>query len=494
MFRAARRIVVGTLMTIVVSTAAYAQGRPPVKSAQDSYKAGVKAVQSQNWDAAITALRAAIQVDAASRSYRDGTIGDEYWPQFYLFVAYVGKKDFANASSVNAQRGNPPAGVQRDGASAVAEFQRWQEGNRLVQQNRQQFDRLLADGNNALNAKRYEDAISAFDNASKVAGIDDATKKQATDRLVQARTARDNEARVASDNQKKLTDFNAAFGRGNTAFAARQWADAVTAYNSARGVFPEEFQRQNGQSRLDEAARNVNADRQARTDFDAMVQRGNAAYAAKNWAAAIKEFTDARSKLPDAFNQQNLQSKLSDATRQKSDRDDFDNDVKKAEAAVARKDYADAAVNYRAAQSRIPAEFASQKLQAKLDAADAEARKLAVVQPKKAEIPPTPGDATAAEKNAHDGLLALLTGDAAKASPLLEQAINASAKASVQRRALLSGYLAVAYAAQSIQKNDKALETRARDQFRQAQQIQRGYKLEDKLVSPQVRKLLSGVE
>ena len=62
----------------------------------------------------------------------------------------------------------------------------------------------------------------------------------------------------------------------------------------------------------------------------------------------------------------------------------------------------------------------------------------------------------------------------------------------MQRRATLSAYLAVAYATQSIQKNDKTLESKARDQYKQAQQIQKGYKIEDKLVSPQVKKLLSG--
>ena len=57
---------------------------------------------------------------------------------------------------------------------------------------------------------------------------------------------------------------------------------------------------------------------------------------------------------------------------------------------------------------------------------------------------------------------------------------------------MLNAYLAVAYAAQSIQKKDKALEDKAREQFKQAQQLQKGYKLEDKLVSPQVKKLLTG--
>src|SRR5436190_11215390 len=232
---------IGTLMTLLVSAAAHAQGKPPVKSAQDSYKAGVQAVKSQNWDLAITNLKAAIQVDAASRSYRDGTIGDEYWPQFYLFVAFVGKKDFVTAGSLNAQKGNPPASVVKDGAGAQAALTQWQNDNRAAQQNAAQFDKLLGDGNTALTAKNYDAAIAAFDNASKLAGIDDAKKKQATDRLTQARSDARSLADANAASQKKLADFNTAFGRGNTAVGNKQCTDAITAYNSARVTLREEF-------------------------------------------------------------------------------------------------------------------------------------------------------------------------------------------------------------------------------------------------------------
>jgi len=574
--RAARHIVIAALMALVVSASAYAQGKPPVKSAQDSYKAGVTAVKSQNWDAAITALKAAIQVDSASRSYRDGTIGDEYWPQFYLFVAYAGKKDFVNASSYNAQKGSPPANVLKDGTIAQAALTQWQNDNRTAQQNAAQFDKLLGDGNTALTAKNYDGAIAAFDNASKLAGIDDAKKKQATDKLTQARNDQRalNEANAA--NTKKLGDFNTAFGRGNAALGNKQWSDAITAYNSARGAFPEEFQRQNGLGKIDEANRGIAADRQARTDFEAMVQRGNTAYGQKNWAAAIKEYTDAKNKLPNDFASApgGLPGKLDDATKQKGNIDFFENAVKTAEAAFAAKNYADAKTNYQNAKDRIPAEFANRKLQAKLDTADSEVKKMGAEAARKAEITSMvrtaegalaakrfddaiggynsvkskyPADfqqqnlqakideamrgktaaadakvaadraaadklaaaekaaaeklaaqqnaadaARLVEQRAHDGLLALFQGDAGKASPLLEQAIDGSAKATAHRRAVLNAYLAVAYAAQSIQKKDKALEDKAREQFKQAQQLQKGYKLEDKLVSPQVKKLLTG--
>ncbi|HMD35522.1 MAG TPA: hypothetical protein VKH42_11165, partial [Vicinamibacterales bacterium] len=365
-------------------------------------------------------------------------------------------------------------------------------------------------------------------------------------------------------------------GRGNTALGNKQWTDAITAYNSARGTFPEEFQRQNGPSRIDEANRGIGADRQARNDFDGMVQRGNTAYTAKNWAGAVKEYTDAKNRLPNDFASApgGLPGKLDDATRQKATVDFFENAVKIADAALASKNYADAKTNYQSAKDRIPAEFTNRKLQPKLDQAITEFNKLGAEAARKADIASMVrsadgllaakryddaiggynsvkskypaefqqqnlqariadaargrtalADAKAAvekaaadklaaaekaaadklavqqnaadaarlvEKNAHDGLLLLLTGDAAKASPLLEQAISGSTKAGVQRRATLSAYLAVAYATQSIQKNDKTLESKARDQYKQAQQIQKGYKIEDKLVSPQVKKLLSG--
>jgi len=571
--RIARHVVIGTLMTLLVSVSAFAQVKAPSKSIQDGYDNGVKAAKAQNWDQAIALLEAAVKADGVARHYKEGVFEGDYFPQFYLFVAYAGKKDMVNATRFYNMRGPVPAKVANDGTAAQAALTQWQTDNRNAQQNAATFDKLLGDGNTALTAKNYDAAITAFDNASKLAGIEDAKKRQATDKLGEARKGKTDLENLNAANAKKLNDFNAAFARGNAALTTKQWADAITAFNSAKTTFPEEFQKQNGQGKIDEANRGVNADRQARTDFDAMVTRGNTAYNQKNWAGAIKEYTDAKNKLPDVFGQQQLQNKLNDATKQKADRDFFDNAVKVAEAAFAKKEFVDAATNYRAAKEKIPAEFANQKLQVRLDASDSEAKKMGAELQRKAEIASmvrsadgslsanryddaiagynavkskypaefqqqglqakidqaTRGktqlaDAKATaervaaekvaaaekaaaekaaalqsaadlarltEKNAHDGLLALLQGDAGKASSLLEQAITGSAKAGAGRRATLNAYLAVAYAAQSVQKNDKTLESKARDKFREAQQIQKGYKLADNLVSPQVRKILS---
>src|SRR5579872_2784794 len=386
MLKFARRIVFGTVALVLISASAFAQGKQPVKSVLDGYTAGVKAVQAGKFAEAITALNAAVAADPLARSYKEGVFSGDYYPQFYLFVAYAGQKDMVNASRFYSQRGNVPPAVAKDGATAVAAFTQWQNDNRAAQQNAAQFDKLLGDGNTALNAKNYDGAITAFDSASKLAGIDDAKKKQATDKLTQAR----NEAKALADanaaNQQKLATFNTARDRGNTALGNRQWADALTAFNNAKTTFPEEFQRQNLQGKIDEATNGQRTEAQARTDFNGMVQRGNTAYNAKNWAGAIKEFGDAKAKLPSDFNSQGLQAKLDDANKQKSNVDSFETAVKNADAAFASKNYADAKTNYQLAKDKIPAEFNNRKLQAKLDTATTEFNKLGAEQAKKAEV------------------------------------------------------------------------------------------------------------
>src|SRR5262249_15328148 len=124
----------------------------------------------------------------------------------------------------------------------------------------------------------------------------------------------------------------------------------------------------------------------ARAEYDQLAGRGNTAYGQKNWGAAIDAFNQAKAKLPDIFGQQQLQAKLNDATKQKADKDFFDNAVKTADAAYAKNSWPDAATNYRAAKDRMPTEFANQKLQAKLDKADTEFKKMGAELARKAEI------------------------------------------------------------------------------------------------------------
>jgi len=503
---------------LLTAASASAQQGPPNKAARDNYDKGVKAAQAKNWQGVVDAMNAAIAIDSAARSYRDGVQTENYFPQYYLFVAYVGLKDFVNAKKLIAQRGTWPAKLVSDAKSS--------------------FDAVTAED------RRVADAGAA--EAKRVA--DAAEAKRAADAAEAKRVADAAEAKRLSDaaEAKRISD----------AAEARRQADAKAA-----------------------------ADRQARTEYDQIAGRANTAYNQHNWGAAIDAFNQAKTKLPDVFGQQQLQAKLNDATKQKGDRDFFDNAVRVADAAFAKNSWPDAATNYRAAQSRLPAEFANQKLQPKLDKADTEFKKMGAELARKAEIDSmvksanaalggkkfddaiagynsvktkypaefqqqklqakideatrgktaladakaaedrriadakaaeerriadakaaadkAAADKAAAEKNAasaaqvaeqaaHDGLVALLKGDASKASPLLEQAISGAPKASQARRATLSAYLAVAYATQSIQKSDKALESKARDQYKQALQIQKGYKLEDSLVSPQVKKILTG--
>lgn len=518
MLNLARRIVVGTLAMVLISASAFAQTAPP-KAARDNYDKGVAAAKAQKWQEAITALNAAIAVDGTPRSWKEGVYQNDYYPQAYLFIAYVGMKDFAKAQALVAQRGMWPAKVQADAKTS--------------------FDAMNAETKRIADANAAAKAVADKAAADKAAADKAAADKAAADKLAADKAAAD---KLAAD--KAAADKAAA----DRAAAEKRNADLA--------------------------------------EFNRAVTAGNKEFNSKNWGGAVAAFTQAKTKLPNDFNsQQGLQQKLNEATKNKADKEFFDNAVKTADAAFAKNQFVDAATNYRAAQGRNPSEFSSLKLQAKLDKADVEAKKMGAEQAKKAEIDSmvrnadgalgqkrfddaiagynavkakyapeftqrglqakideaTRGKTQAAndkaaadraaadrlaaaekekadrlaaaekekadkaaaaqnaanaaqlaERNAHDGLLALLTGDSVKASSLLEQALSEAPNAKPSRRATLTAYLAVAHAAQSIQKNDKTLESKARDEFKQAQSIQKGYKLEDSLVSPQVKKLLTG--
>src|SRR5262249_28906168 len=254
-----------------------------------------------------------------------------------------------------------------------------------------------------------------------------------------------------------------------------------------------EFTAKGLQPKLDDATK-----KKADSDFfDNSVKAADSALASKDYAGAKTNYQSAKDRLPAEFANRKLEAKLQQATTEfnklgaeQAKKAELDSLVRNAKNAYDGKRFDDAITTLNGVKSKFPADFQQQGLQARLDDAT-RARDKAADDRRKAENDQRNAEAAArlADQNAREGLNALLKeGNAGKASPLLEQAIGASMSASAQRRATLNAYLAVAYAAQSLQKNDKTLETKARDQFRQAQSIQKGFKLEDKLVSPQVKK------
>jgi hypothetical protein len=115
--------VLSYFMAIYLPTAAVPY-RAPLRSVISSYESGVKAVESGDWDRAITSLSRAAGSDPMSRQYIEGVFRDNYFPQFYLSVAYANKGEMEKAKLFYVVRGAVPERVSRKFTPAVSQIQK----------------------------------------------------------------------------------------------------------------------------------------------------------------------------------------------------------------------------------------------------------------------------------------------------------------------------------------------------------------------------------
>src|SRR5207247_2769903 len=86
----------------------YSQSKGPPQSVLVTYSDGVRAIAAQKWNEAIAALNEAIRFDPAPRSYREGVLLMDYYPQYYLFVAHLKTGDLVKARQFYESRGTLP--------------------------------------------------------------------------------------------------------------------------------------------------------------------------------------------------------------------------------------------------------------------------------------------------------------------------------------------------------------------------------------------------
>src|SRR5258706_6109551 len=81
---------------------------PPSRAAVSAYESGLKAIKNQQWNEAIAQLTRAVAADPTPRSYVQGAFRDNYFPQFFLFVAFAKSNAMAKAQQNYNLRGPVP--------------------------------------------------------------------------------------------------------------------------------------------------------------------------------------------------------------------------------------------------------------------------------------------------------------------------------------------------------------------------------------------------
>jgi hypothetical protein len=242
MSRAIRSAVAGALLILVGAPTLFAQG---AKWAQP-YDKAMDMIKKQQWQQAIPLLEQAIAADPTPQANKrvEGTFSEDYFPQYYLFVAYLKLNQPDKARTYFAQKGALPAKLNADATNYFKELNDAEVRIRALAD----FEPLVKAGDTAYAAKQWTDAARNYEQAKqKVA-------EEFQKRGLQAKLT-DANAKIAEEkaHAQALADFEAIVARAGTQFGAKQYAESSASYEAARVKLPEEFKKRGLDAKANEA-------------------------------------------------------------------------------------------------------------------------------------------------------------------------------------------------------------------------------------------------
>jgi tetratricopeptide (TPR) repeat protein len=170
------------------------------------------------------------------------------------------------------------------------------------------YQQAITAGQQALTAKRYDDAVKAFGEALRLTPGDPTAARllgQAQASAQQARAAQDLEAKRKAEEQQRQAEFTRLLTQGQAAQAAKRYADAVRAYTDALKLRPGEptASRLLREAQAQEAASRTpppppGPSPQARAEYAKRMQAGAALEKQQKLADAVKAYQEALTFLP----------------------------------------------------------------------------------------------------------------------------------------------------------------------------------------------------
>jgi tetratricopeptide (TPR) repeat protein len=261
------------------------------------------------------------------------------------------------------------------------------------------FQKYLSEGRLALSSQRYDDAIQSFTAAQKVLPGDQTSvdflkeaQKGKQDMLASATAA----AKKRADELKLAADVKKALDDGRTALAAKKLDDAGRSFAAAATLAPKDADVARALADLDRAQKAAHADAETRqkrqTQYQALVDSGKSALAAKKYAEAIKAFNDAAALMPEdktgqdllrqaqkaqadakLVEEKTLQAKL-DQDRSAQVQKQYQSAIQAGQKSLAAKQYEDAIKSFNDAAKLVPTDKTAPALLAQAQKALADAK------------------------------------------------------------------------------------------------------------------------
>jgi len=508
-------IVAALALALALGASAYAQN----SRWADPYQKGVRAFESGKYAEAVAQLERAVAADpkAGPNKIIEGVFRTDYFPYYYLALAYVELQQFDKAQQ-NLDKARSTLSRQQQAKFTDAESKiKIALGSRPPQRNAE-FDNGLRDADALLSGRQFDAAIKKLD---QLRAMDAAEYGKA------GLAARRDEA--VKGLAAQLTDA------ARASIAASRFRDALAKLQQADQVLP-------GQKPVSDLIAEL---RKREDDYQRLKAEGQAAFSSKSYSSARDKFEQARTAHPEQFASDGLGARLTEASTLASTvargaagggntgtgnasntgnpgttTNTIDPRVEgqrfndRAKQLITQGKYADADSAYAAALKLDP------KNQEALDAVE-KAKKFKTLRDQGLQLNKAKNvgaaqkmlvdarnlDAARFEREGlkstldaltksngqepsklalQEALLALLKGDAQKSIAILEPALSGGG----DRAASLHAYLGVAYATRSLsapKPDDRTrLREKAVEQFKLAASAQPGYELSSRIVSPAI--------
>ncbi len=247
------------------------------------------------------------------------------------------------------------------------------------------YNDAIAQGDKLFNGKQYEQAITAYNNALSI-------KPEETYPQQQIEAARQGIADLAAlaEQQAKDNRYNEAIAQGDKLFNGKQYEQAITAYNSALSIKPEETypQQQIEAARQGIAELAALAEQQAQDDrYNEAIAQGDKLFNGKQYEQAITAYNSALSIKPEeTYPQQQIEAArqgIADLAAQQALDDSYNSAIADADNLFNSQQYEQAIAGYRNALTIKPGESYPQQ---QITAAENKMNELALEAEKQAQI------------------------------------------------------------------------------------------------------------
>ena len=536
-------------LTVLVTVAAFAQN----SKWAEPYEKALKAIDARQYSAAIPLLEQAVAADSrsAASKYVEGVFRVDYFPFYYLGVAYLEVRNYDKAQENFNKARN---GLPRPLLAKLDDYQKRLTTETSAARNtpppepikppaappppavNPNFEPTVRQADAALGAKRFADAVSAYD-AAKAADAAAFGKQN-------LQPKRDEAARGVAGQQQaeegrqllqnsQLRAARAKFQQADQTLPGQKVvADGLATirqrednYQSFKSAAEQDLRANSFQPALDRLAqaKSANPEQYAADNLDARVRTANDKLremtSARETAAREAAATEASAKEAAAKEAAAKEAAAREVAAREAATKDSRALLDKAKLLASQGKYADAEEGFSAALSKDPANQDADtalKNSRRFVVLGAEAADL-VRRGKAADAQQRFGEARSLDPTRfdreglavsldrlirqsgqdvdkialRDALSALFHGEASKSIAILEPALAARPSGTSEAAAGLHAYLGVAYATQALsapKETDasRALRAKALEQFRLALASHRDYRLSSRVVSPKI--------